>query len=92
MTEKYKRHPDIKADILPDGYVLLQMPKTDWVYTLTPLGGIVWEFCDGNNALDDIFRQITELEHVKSTADLKQQIADLLQEFQKSGLFTSEGC
>lgn len=91
MTEKLRRHPTVKAKILPDGHVGLQMSNTDWVYILTPLGGAVWEFSDGTNDVDEIFSHITQLEGVEADASLKQQIADLVDELQKVCLLVPDG-
>jgi hypothetical protein len=86
MTEKFKRHPNIIARVLPDGYVLLEILGTDSVHTLTPLAGMVWEFCDGENTLDEVIAQINQIEQVQAAPNLREQVAELLGEFQKSQL------
>lgn len=87
MTGKQlKRHPHVKAKILPDGYLLLYIAQIDWVYTLTPLAGLVWEFCDGNTALEEIVANITAMKEVDAGGNLKNNIARLIAEFEQAGL------
>src|SRR5215470_19479281 len=81
-----QRHPDVKAKILPDGYVLLHIKYINWVYTLTPLAGLVWEFCDGNNTLEEVVARICAIEEVGADPALSGKIADLMAELEKAGL------
>lgn len=84
--EKPKRNPDFNAKLLPDGFVLLYSSSSDWVHTLTPLGGLVWEFCDGENSIE----QIAQL--VKSSVQTdagENAIAELIKDLDKKGLFAS---
>ena len=94
MTDtQLQRHPDVKALILPDGYVLLHLKSYNWIYTLTPLGGLVWEFCEGANTIDDVVGSIGEIEEVTPAPDLKDKVKDLIAELEKVGLLLGDcGC
>jgi Coenzyme PQQ synthesis protein D (PqqD) len=89
MTEKPLRRPDIVARILPDGYVLLEVTGTDWVHQLTPLGGIIWEFCDGKNSAADIVSRVGELDDLGPMPDLKEHVIRLLNDFQNAKLLAT---
>ena len=80
------RDPEVKASILPDGHVLLYLERNDWCYTLTPLGGLVWEYCDGNHAPDDIVRQIEAIADVSLDPDLPGKVDELLRSLEGLGL------
>jgi hypothetical protein len=84
---KLKRHPHVKSKILPDGYLLLWMDNS--VYTLTPLGGLVWEFCDGNNALQDIVDCLSEIKEVNADTSLKDTVAGLMSTLKQTGLLVT---
>jgi Coenzyme PQQ synthesis protein D (PqqD) len=84
-----RRHPKILARLLPDGYVLLHALDSNQVHTLTPLGGLVWEYCDGQSA-DDITRQLMEIDELSKLADLREQISVLTCELKEAGLLLDE--
>lgn len=86
MTEKPMRRSDIVARILPDGYVLLEVTGTDWVHQLTPMGGVVWEFCDGKNSAEEIVERISALEEIGAMPELKEHVDRLLDEFRRAEL------
>ena len=83
---KPTRNSNIKTNILPDGYVLVQLSQSDWVYVLTPLAGIAWEFCDGENTLEDIIRNVVQIHPAQKKDDLAKEIASLLEEFRNADL------
>lgn len=90
MTERrLKRHPHVRSKILPDGYVLLHMEDNDTVYTLTPLGGLVWEFCDGNNTLEDILDCLNEIKEIIADTSLKDKVARLMSDLEQAGLLVT---
>jgi len=80
------RNEDVRATILPDGYVLLHSPKDNLVHTLTPLGGLVWEYCDGSNTIDDIVIRISEIDEIGSPPDLQSEVLALTDKLTESGL------
>ena len=80
------RDPAVKASVLPDGHVLLHLERNDWCYTLTPLGGLVWEYCDGDHAPEDIVRRIEAIPGVSPDADLPGKVGELLGELERLGL------
>jgi len=87
MTKtQLKRHPDVNAKILPDGYVLLHVKYINWVYTLTPLAGLVWEFCDGLNTVEEVVHRISEMKEVIADPQLPGQVAEFMAELEKAGL------
>lgn len=88
VTEKLRRHPQVKCTILPDGHVALHL-KNDWVYVLTPLGAIVWEFSDGEHDVDEIVSEIAEISEIPSSPDLKQQIVELVGQLNDVSLLVS---
>ena len=81
-----KRHPDLTTRLLPDGYVLVYSEKSTWVHTLTPLGGLVWEFCDGENSAEKIAELISSTAQVPANSD---DVLKLIKEFQEKNLLTA---
>lgn len=79
------RKAEFNARLLPDGYVLIHSENSDWVYTLSPLGGLVWEFCDGVNTT----QEITDLVCSQTELETKQEdIVTLLKDLEEKGLLT----
>lgn len=81
-----KRHPDMAARLLPDGYVLLHSHRDNRVYTLTPLAGLIWEYCDGRNTIDDIVLSISQIEELAAPSELRSEILTVTEELNKAGL------
>jgi len=90
MNENPKRNPEIQTNILPDGHVCLVSEKTEWAQTLTPLGGLVWEFCDGTNSVGDIIDQLKLIPEVTIGPKFKDEVAELLEELSDGGFFLDE--
>ncbi len=82
---KPKRSSDMESTSLPDGYVVLVNKKTNWAHTLTPLGGLVWEFCDGLNSVDEIVDKIQAIPEIGSRESLRQEVKDLVGQFDEEG-------
>ena len=77
-TTKPTRNPEFRSRLLPDGYVLIHSENSEWVHTLSPVGGLVWEFCDGSNTPEEIAAIITtQTQLAAKTEDIVQLIADL---------------
>ena len=92
------RSSSIEGTILPDGHVVLTGKEVDWAFTLTPLGGLVWAFCDGSNSIDEIVAHLLNLEQVSAPViketpviidgqNLKDEVLALVDELREAGLF-----
>jgi hypothetical protein len=84
-----ERNARVKARLLPDGYVVLHSAEDNWVYTLTPLGGLVWEFCDGKNNIDSIANKISLMTDLSISPDQMTETFKLVAELQERGLLNS---
>lgn len=82
----YHRNRAIVTTPLPDGYVVLHSTDTDWAQTLTPIAGIVWEFCDGKHDLNQIVDEVSSLITERTRAELHVEIKSLLNDFTKFDL------
>lgn len=82
-----KRNNEVETRILPDGYVVLFNTKNNWAHTLTPLGALTWELCDGQVSIDEIVDRIVELVG-SETVDrkLKEQITTLVDQLSELDL------
>jgi len=80
------RNENITTKILPDGYIVLHNSKTEWAHTLTPLGAIAWELCDGLLTVQEIEQQVVELTERSNDHELKEQVVKLVDEFIALGL------
>jgi len=84
---KPKRNPDFSSRLLPDGYVLIHSENSSWVHTLTPLGGLVWEFCDGLRTSAEIADLISATANV---AAKQEDVLELIKELDKNGLLAAD--
>lgn len=80
------RNPDVKTTLLPDGYVVLFSTKTEWAHTLSPVGALVWEFCDGEHAVEEITSELSGLISDVEKEVLSDQVQSFVNELLKSGL------
>jgi hypothetical protein len=85
MNANPTRHPEIETTLLPDGHVVLVSPKTEWAQTLTPLGALVWEFCDGENTIDQIVESIGAIPEITVTQSLKDEVVKLVDDLTEAG-------
>jgi hypothetical protein len=90
MEQNPKRNEDIDTRLLPDGYTVLVNSKTDWAHTITPIAGLVWELCDGINSIEQIKDLVIDMVEAADKELLKQQVDELLKEFEKAGLVVTE--
>lgn len=90
MDKKPKRNSTIEISLLPDGHAVLVCKKTDWAYTLTPLGALVWEFCDGESTRTEIVEQIKSLPELPTHSALDAEVMSFLDELVDSGLVLEE--
>lgn len=87
MQEKPKRDPELQTSLLPDGHAVIVNPKNDWANTISPLGAIVWEYCDGSNSLEDIVRLVAEAAEVSDRSALQKEIQSFIDQFEEEGFF-----
>ncbi len=88
---KPQRDPTIKTSLLPDGHVVLVSSQTDWAHTLSPMGAVIWEFCDGTNSVEDIvsiMQSMPELGY--SSQSLQQEVSELLENLEQAGVLQEE--
>lgn len=83
---KPKRNLEFETRLLPDGYVLVYSEQSSLVHTLTPLGGLVWEFCDGESSAEEIADTISSIAKVPASQD---EVMQLVKELQVKGLLVS---
>lgn len=90
-STKPKRSQEMESTSLPDGFVVLVNKKTSWAHTLTPLGALVWEFCDGENSVDEIVSNLKAIPEIGQRVSLDQEVADLVRQLDEEGFFLEEG-
>lgn len=83
---KPSRNPDVKTTLLPDGHVVLFSTKTDWAHTLNPAGALVWEYCDGENSVEEIVSEVLSLVESGDREGLHTEIKDLIENLSEQGL------
>ncbi|HEY9732136.1 MAG TPA: PqqD family protein [Drouetiella sp.] len=86
-STKPKRSSEMESTSLPDGMVILVNKKTSWAHTLTPLGALVWEFCDGDNSVEEIVANIKSIPEVGNRVTLDQEVSELVQQLDNEGFF-----
>jgi hypothetical protein len=86
----WRRCPDIKTTLLPDGYVALSTENTDWIHILNPIGALVWELSDGDLSTDEIITQIENLIQPPDRAALKGEIDQFAKELLENGLLNEK--
>lgn len=72
------RAANLRTRLLPDGYASIMNESTDTVYTLTPLGAMAWEFCDGKHSSAEIAREISLLISAPDYDSILLQVKQLL--------------
>jgi len=85
-TTKPKRQADIRSTMLPDGHLVLYSETSELACTLTPIGAIVWEYCDGNHTADEIIGELRAIQEISLSAALEEEVVQLLNDFNDSGL------
>lgn len=86
-STKPKRSQEMESTSLPDGLVILVNKKTSWAHTLTPLGALVWEFCDGQNSVEEIVSNLKAIPEVGTRPTLDEEVAELVKQFDEEGFF-----
>jgi Coenzyme PQQ synthesis protein D (PqqD) len=90
MHGRLTRDPALKTSVLPDGHIVVHSKKTNRAFTLTPLAGIVWEFCDGSHTVSDIVSALSNMEGLPAVDNREQEIAALVNELIDSGVLIPE--
>lgn len=83
------RNPAVRTKVLPDGHVVLMSDESEWAHTITPVGGIAWEFCDGNNTFDEIINMVRAELPPDYAIDFRDELRSLLTQFVDAGLLLS---
>jgi hypothetical protein len=89
MNDKPKRDATIQTKIIPSGQAVLLSQNTEWAYTLNPLAALVWEFCDGDNTIDNIAERIRSIPEFPDRPTLREDICHLLAELEDAGYLQS---
>ena len=84
------RNRQVRTKLLPDGHIVLFCEQTDWAHTLSPLAGIAWEFCDGQNTVDEIVASVAQTAGLEASTSIREELAKLLDELLESGLLRQE--
>jgi hypothetical protein len=90
VAAKPVRSPDVETKILPDGHVVLFCEKSNWAHTLTPVGALVWEFCDGENDLESIITSLGKIKELNGAVGLREETIELLQELTDAGFILED--
>lgn len=83
------RNSDIESKLLPDGYLVLFNPKTDWAHTVNPSAALVWEFCDGTHTVADIVDELVAVIEPADAQALTDEVTSLVQALTREGILTS---
>jgi len=85
-----KRDDQIETTLLPDGHVVLVPKQSDWAHTLSPLGALVWEFCDGTNSVNEIVALVRTIPGIGERHSLEEEITALIAEFREDGFLSDQ--
>jgi hypothetical protein len=83
------RVDNTETALLPDGYLAVYHTEKKLSYVIPPLGGIVWELCDGDHSIDEIVNEVKALvaEHgAPAEGDLATDVENLLKKLSSDGL------
>jgi hypothetical protein len=73
--------------LLPDGSVAVRSQTNNRVHTLSPLAGLIWEFCDGKQSLAQIVDKASAESGIAISLD---QAEGLLNQLVAEGLLLTE--
>jgi hypothetical protein len=88
-TSCYRRSDNLQTRLLPDGYVCVVNDEAETVHTLSPLGAVAWEFCDGSHNAEQIANEVANLGQLCEQDDVRGQVTKLLKWFLELGLIAS---
>jgi hypothetical protein len=84
-----KRRDDLSTSILPDGYVTLFCPRTNWAYALPPIAALAWEFLDGAHSIDEVASEVRKLVG-DGNAQLTDDIVAVVEQLSSLGLVATQ--
>lgn len=73
---------------MPDGACFLFDPAGDEGFALDQLGALVWDYCDGQSATEDIVTEVSAL--LPDQPEVVERVRDLLATFTDQGLLLPE--
>ncbi|MBX9688859.1 MAG: PqqD family protein [Candidatus Obscuribacterales bacterium] len=84
MTAIFKplRHKNISSVLLPDGFLALYDLEGNKGVTLSTLGAIVWEYCDGSHQISEI---IQELKNLLADECQEETVIELIEQLSNDG-------
>jgi hypothetical protein len=76
---------------LPDGYLAIFHKEKKVSVVVPPLGGLVWEFCDGQMTLAEVMNLVIDSAtgHGELPENLSEQVNSLVDELLKDGFLQS---
>lgn len=74
--------------LLPDGFLAVSHAAKSLSFVMPPLGGLVWELCDGDHSVAQIVQEIFDMasEHGAPPANLAEDVHSLLKKLGDAGL------
>jgi len=86
FSDKYRHNPDIVSRSIAEEVVLVpirnNMADMDFIYTLNDTAAFIWELCNGENSLHEIFDQLIaefDVEEDLAVQDFRELIQHLLE-------------
>ncbi len=77
---------------MPDGHVSLYLPTTDLATFLTPIGAIIWEFCDGTQTAAEIVPLLLKVIPIEDHQLAKVEVDMVLKQLTEKGFLLPELC
>lgn len=86
------RVPHAESALLPDGFLAVYHQQKKLSYIIPPLGGVVWELCDGKRSVNQIVEEVTSLawEHGTPPPNIAEDVNNLLDQLAKDGLLNAQ--
>jgi hypothetical protein len=83
---KFKQHPATLCTEMPDGEMVVLHTENQNIITLNPVGGAVWELCDGQHQTQDIIKMISESMSNMDFAQVEHDVKTFIDEMIRAGL------
>jgi hypothetical protein len=85
-----KRDQDAKTTLLPDGYVAIMKLGSSVGHTLSPLGALLWELCDGTLTVGEVVCAIeevggSEVRELLQDSAKRASLVDLVKNLENTG-------
>lgn len=81
------RRSDVETYILPDATALLYDPVADSAHPLDAVMALIWDYCDGQLARDQIAQEIAAL--LPQAPDAVTHTLAVIEEFERAGLLVA---